>query len=84
VLVILPQPAGLGAGVTLTSSNPAIVPVPPFESILPGMSVIAIPINTLPVSATTPVTITVSSLGGSVTATLIVAPPLAPLSRAGE
>jgi hypothetical protein len=67
-----------GAGVSLTSSNPAVASVPAETVVNQGQSSGAFPVSTTSVTAVTSVTITATSAGVSRSGTLTVSPGAAP------
>lgn len=79
VTLLAPAPSA-GADVLLSASNPAIVSLPSYVKVSSGSTMSGqFKITTLPVTASTPVTITASYNGGAATTTLTVN-PLVPVS----
>ncbi len=74
--VTVSQPGGFDELLQVTSSNPAVASVPGTVSISAGSGIGFFPITTSPVATTTPVNISVSGGGVTMTRTLTVFPSL--------
>lgn len=73
ISLIAPAPLG-GQKVTLQSSNPAVISVPPAATVVAGFNILQLKVSTGRVTGKTPVTITANAAGKSRTLKITVVP----------